>query len=171
MTKLTSAGRSASLISHSISDTCEFQKGFPSWNFLVPRVELFGSNGRTVRFQRRDEEIPRENCSIPTEGRSNTSELRFLSSEVSFHSSELLFRASEQIRDFQRGVWDFLWGDRVGCRACRQFVETARERCADGTKKSPTSAELSVGLRMVGAEGGYRLVRWLTVLVVSVLDA
>ena len=37
--------------------------------------------------------------------------------------------------------------------------------------KSPTSAEQSVGLRMMGAEGDYRLVCRLAMLVVSVLDA
>ena len=39
---------SEQLISHSISDTYEFQKGFPSWNFLVPTEELFNPYGGSV---------------------------------------------------------------------------------------------------------------------------
>ena len=37
------------IVSSCFRITCEFQKQFPSWNFLVPREELFGSNGGTLR--------------------------------------------------------------------------------------------------------------------------
>ena len=37
------------LVSSCFRITCEFQKQSPSWNFLVSREELFGSNGGTIR--------------------------------------------------------------------------------------------------------------------------
>ena len=36
------------LVSCWLSSTYEFQKEFPSWNFLVPREELFSSSGVSV---------------------------------------------------------------------------------------------------------------------------
>ena len=48
------------LVSSCFRITCEFQKQFPSWNFLVPTEELFGSKGGTLRFQRRNSSVPTE---------------------------------------------------------------------------------------------------------------
>ena len=42
------------LVSCWFSSTYEFQKKFPSWNFLVPVEELFSSSGGTFQFQRRN---------------------------------------------------------------------------------------------------------------------
>ena len=41
--------RCVAIVSSCFRITCEFQKQFPSWNFLVPREELFSSNGGTIR--------------------------------------------------------------------------------------------------------------------------
>ncbi len=48
------------LISCWFSSIYEFQKEFPSWNFLVPREELFSSSGGTFQFQRRNFLVPAE---------------------------------------------------------------------------------------------------------------
>ena len=74
--------RCVAIVSSCFRITYEFQKQFPSWNFLVPReellssragtfrfqgwnssvprVELFGSNGGTLQFQRRNSSVPTE---------------------------------------------------------------------------------------------------------------
>jgi hypothetical protein len=50
--------RCTAFVSYCIRISYEFQKQFPSWNFLVPREELFGSSGGTFQSLRRNFSIP-----------------------------------------------------------------------------------------------------------------
>ena len=52
--------RCVAIVSSCFRNTYEFQKQFPSWNFLVPRQELFGSSGGTLRFQGWNSSVPTE---------------------------------------------------------------------------------------------------------------
>ena len=52
------------IVSYSLSSIYEFQKEFPSWNFLVPRLELSSSNGGTFQFQGRNSSVPTVETSI-----------------------------------------------------------------------------------------------------------
>ena len=46
------------LVPHWSSVIYEFQRQFPSWNFLVPRKELLSSSGGTFQFQGRNFSFP-----------------------------------------------------------------------------------------------------------------
>ena len=52
--------RCVALVSSCFRITYEFQKQLPSWNFLVPREELFSSKAGTFEFQRRNFSVPTE---------------------------------------------------------------------------------------------------------------
>ena len=50
--------RHVTIVSRCLCGGYEFQKQFLSWNFLVPREELFSSKGGTFQFQGRNSAIP-----------------------------------------------------------------------------------------------------------------
>ena len=76
----------------------EFQKQFPSWNFLVPREELFSSSGGTLRSLRGDFSFPTVEKKISKGGKES-----FQGRKIKFPALEIYFSKAGKFLEISRG--------------------------------------------------------------------